>query len=174
MKYLPQIFLTFLFLLMLTPHSFTQNANDFNGWEFLAWSWSKERVEKVLMEKGIRFDPGHPNAKGGPTTEFDFQGMKTRLAYDEGHLYDVQQDRDFREEEKEKAEALFLAVKNLQVSRYGEPDSIERDEERKRDYYQWNTKYNVIKLSFSHCETCSQTPGMEGWAYNVYLQTNDL
>ncbi|HNQ67879.1 MAG TPA: hypothetical protein PKN32_05850, partial [Bacteroidales bacterium] len=82
-KHIKTLFLTFFLGLFVTIAN-AQEADyiNFNGWEFIPWSLSKNQVEDTLLKRNITFDPGHPNQKAGPTTTFVFQNMKTRLAYD--------------------------------------------------------------------------------------------
>ena len=173
MKTIPILILSFmLFLSQCTNTVNSQNANiiNFNGWEFLTWSSNKNQVEDELQKRNISFNPGQPNQKSGPTTTFVFQNMKTRLAYDAGHLYDVQQHQYYGISEKEKAESAFTELKKNLIKKYGSPLVDKYDEKEKTLHLSWELKFTVVNLYYSGSDKPFQ--GFENQAYHIFLQAN--
>lgn len=145
---------------------------DFNGWEFLNWEYDKTKVEEVLKEKGITFDPGAINQKQGPTTEFIYEDMETRLAYDLGHLYDVQQNKYFGADKKVEADAFFSSLKSKLIETYGKPLSEDDDIERKMLEIVWKLKYTVLSLDYFYDDTV--VAGFEDETFSISVQANEV
>ncbi len=161
------------FLSLFATMANAQEADyiNFNGWDFIPWSLSKNQVEDTLRKRNITFDPGNLNQKEGPTTTFVFQNMKTRLAYDSGHLYDVQQYQYFGVDEKEKADSAFIRIKKTLVKQYGKPKIIKYDENGNTMHIKWELRYTVVVLYY-YSENNKLLTDFENQTYQIFLHTN--
>ena len=172
MKKIIALVLLSSFILSFSPlESEKPKLWDYNGWEFLEWTWSKTQVEKELVKKNIKFDPGHPNQKQGPTTKFEYLGLETRLAYDSGHLYDIQQSKYFGSEEGELALSLLDDIKSLYTRNYGESKCEKDEEDENAKKIKWTAKHSEISLYFRHDPEAME--GFEDEAYIIYIQINE-
>jgi hypothetical protein len=145
------------------------NMKNINGWEFLQWTMDKTQVENALKNNGITYDPGAVNQKSGPTTKFVYQDMQTRLAYDENHLYDIQQYKYFNNTEKTKADSFFIQLKEMLVTKYGKPVVEKYIEKQSEDYLLWELKYTKVELYYHKSEKVY--PGFEDQTYSFFLHT---
>lgn len=170
-----RLILTAISIIILSFNmAFSQNPElyDFNGWEFLQWSWSKKQVEEKLLSKGIQFNPGYFNQIQGPTTKFIFQNMETRLAYDMEHLYDVQQYKYFGVDDESEAKQFFTDLKASFLKKYGKPYSENENKSKKETHLLWKTKYTKVDLYFKHDENVID--GFEDQVFIISAFVNEL
>lgn len=146
------------------------DLKEFNGWEFLEWSSSKEKVETVLKEKGYEYDPGMINQKQGPTTTFIYEDMETRLAFDEGTLYDVQQSKYFSLSEENEAAVFYESITQKLNEKYGQPE-FEVKEDGK-DRRKWKLKFT--RISFFYHKNKESENRIDDQAFVFYIQANKL
>ncbi len=167
-----------LLLLLLSPIILSSTTVDetqyallenYNGWEFLEWSWNKIQVEKELVKQSIKFDPGSPNQKQGPTTQFEYLGLNTKLAFDMDQLYDIQQQKYFTKNEGESAVNFLNTIKSHYTSNYGEPEiSVNKEENSQK--IKWKTKYTKISLYYRYDSEVIEA--FENETYIIYIQIN--
>ncbi len=166
------ILIYFSTVLSGTLKSQTMDYKNLNGWEFLKWEYNKEKVEKVLKAKGIEYDPGQVNQKQGPTTEFVFQDMETRLAYDVGHLYDIQQYKYFGITERKKADTFYQKMKSSLTKKYGTLVTENDDKIKKKIHLRWKTKYTEIDLYYRYNDKIMK--GFEDETFSISVFTNEI
>ena len=167
-----------LILLALSTSALAPNDSEkprlwnYEGLEILEWDQSKIQVEKELVKKEIKFDPGNPNQKQGPTTNFEYLGLDTRLAYDSGHLYDIQQSRYYGPEEDEKALDHLDEIKERYTFNYGESTCSKDPENENAKKIIWNSKYTKIALYFRYDPDVMEE--FKNETYVIYIQINQL
>lgn len=161
--------LVFLLVACTLGVSFTPGKDpvDFNGWEYMEWTWSKEKVEAALDKRGILYNAGSPNQKSGPTTSYYDYGMDIRLGYDAGHLYDIQQYRFYRISEKKQADKFYKKRKEKWIKKYGMPVADAYSEVEKCNVTKWELKYTEINMYYD--DKYVEYTQFPGEAYRIYI-----
>lgn len=162
-----------MFMVSFNKFSDAQNNKyyHFNGWEFLEWSWDKDKVENKLSEQGISFDAGSPNQIQGATTKFTYNKMLTRLAYD-FHLYDIQQYKYFQKNEKKQAKLFFNNLKLDFIKKYGEPISEKHNIKENKIIIIWHSCCSRIRLEYSYNNLVIKN--LDDRTFSIYIHTNEL
>ena len=174
MKFKKSILL-FAFTILLSSFYLLNAQNvkstNFNGWEFLTWHTSIEKVEAKLSKmKRLTVNYYKDN---GYSTYFKYNDMFTYLFYDSlKQLSKVTQHLDFGVNKIKQADAFFLKTEKHLIDKFGLPSERFDDKESEFILLVWKLKYTTINLSYNYKYKVIDEFGCCSYTVNIVYTPN--
>jgi hypothetical protein len=138
--------LPIIFVLAVTVSTQAQPLKDNNGWWFLEWKMSKNKVEELLIENKKNLSQGT-----ALDADFMFQGLNTWLIYNKSNqLIQVDQRMTFSVNEADECKAFYEKVKADLVRDYGKPNHEKRNIIDSVITLKWDLAYTLIQLEYDY------------------------
>jgi hypothetical protein len=123
-----------------------QPLKDNNGWWFLEWKMSKNKVEELLIENKKQLSQGT-----ALDADFMFQGLNTWLIYNKSNqLIEVDQRMTFSVNEADECKAFYKKVREELERDYGKPDHENQNIIDSVITLKWDLAYTSIQLEYDY------------------------